>query len=178
MSFRHLAQFERRLIQERTRAGLAAARSAGPPGWATGAGLPGSPGADGQGALSRIGRMRWGRFARRCISPGLPCIAIWHCRRDSRQRQSGSWGTACLLSAQGVRRTSDRGKDAVALRRLPPPDLVLTPVTNTLRYLSGRKETFARSNQKRNNRKRMRSAASPFNAAHSRRRFGSGTRSE
>ena len=53
--FSALAQFERRLIQERTRAGLAAARARGPLGRPAAAGLPGSPGADGQGTLQGPG---------------------------------------------------------------------------------------------------------------------------
>ena len=87
--FSALAQFERRLIQERTRAGLAAARArgrlAGDRRW-----TPRIPGCRWPRRCTRTGRMRWGRFARRCISRARPCIVIWRCQRDSWHRQGGS----------------------------------------------------------------------------------------
>ena len=84
MSFRRLAQFERRLIQERTRAGAGRGPSAGPLGRPAADGLRRIPGCRWPRRSTRTGRMRWGRFARRSISPARPCIAIWRCRRDSR----------------------------------------------------------------------------------------------
>ena len=75
--FSALAQFERRLIQERTRAGLAAARR-----WTRTI-----PGCRWPRPCTRTGRMRWRRFARPCISPARPRIVVWPCRMDSRRCQ-------------------------------------------------------------------------------------------
>ena len=64
--------------------------------------------------------MRWGIFARPCISPGLRSIAIWRCRRDNQRFQGEKLGGGSSTEEQWIRCTSldTRGKDAVVSRRL------------------------------------------------------------
>ena len=92
--FSALAQFERRLIQERTRAGLAAARARGR--------LGGRPAMDPQDARVQMAKALYkdraheveAIFARPCISPAPPYIAMWPCRMAS-QRRPASGELSC-----------------------------------------------------------------------------------
>ena len=78
--FSALAQFERRLIQERTRRGPSRGPGSGPPGAGGRRWTRRIPGSRWLRHSIRTRRMRWEIFARRSISPARPCIAIWHCR--------------------------------------------------------------------------------------------------
>ena len=49
--------------------------------------------------------MRWGLFARPCISRGLRCIAIWQCRMDNQHLQGGKPESSSPDEAQRVGRS-------------------------------------------------------------------------